>query len=257
MIPMIPKALRRFFSQSIRVLGVVSLGSGVMAAEVKPEEATKDAPFVNSLGMRFVPVPGTRLLVSVWETRVEDYQAFITAKPRVWPKPEFEQGSNHPAVMVTLQDGEAFCGWLSAQERRQYRLPTDEEWSMAEGLGKERGVTPEERNVRASGYPWGKVWPPVKGAGNYGPKLGVDDFSNTSPVGSFGANALGIFDLGGNVWEWCATKFTEKGEERAIRGGAWNVESDSGLRSSSRSGELSHARFSSLGFRCILVLPGK
>ena len=240
------------------VLGLGTFGVGVKAAEVKPEAATKDVPYVNSLGMRFVPVPGTRLLVSVWETRVEDYQAFIAAKPRVWPKPEFEQGANHPAVMVTLQDGEAFCGWLSAQEKRQYRLPTDEEWSMAVGLGKERGVTPEERNFKASGYPWGnKVWPPVKGAGNYGPKLAVDDFPKTSPVGSFGANALGIFDLGGNVWEWCATKFTEKGEERVMRGGAWNVESESGLRSSSRSGELSHARFSSLGFRCILVLPGK
>ena len=51
--------------------------------------ATKEHPFVNSLGMRFVPVPGTNVLFSVWETRVKDYQAFCDATGRSWEKPTF------------------------------------------------------------------------------------------------------------------------------------------------------------------------
>ena len=219
--------------------------------------ATKDAPFVNTIGMKFVPVPGTKVLFSVWETRVQDYELFVKETNRQWEKPDFAQDPTHPAVLVNWDEARAFCEWLKNKDHKQYRLPTDLEWSAAVGLLKERGTTPEERNFKASGYPWGKVWPPPRGAGNYGAKLGVDDFARTAPVGSFTANALGLHDLGGNVWEWVEDKYDEKKDERVMRGGGWNVEGESGLRSSSRSSDLPGMRYGSLGFRCVLVLPDK
>ena len=77
------------------------LGGSLMAAD-QPESVaggTKDTPYMNSLGMKFVPVPilggptgGQRVLFSVWDTRVQDYEVFLKETKREWPKPGFEQG---------------------------------------------------------------------------------------------------------------------------------------------------------------------
>jgi len=58
------------------------------------------------------------------------------------------------------------------------------------------------RSGIAEGYPWGPDFPPPPDAGNYHSRLKCGNFPETSPVGSFAPNKLGIFDLGGNVWEW-------------------------------------------------------
>ncbi len=90
-----------------------------------------------------------------------------------------------------------------------YRLPTDAEWNIAVGLTPERGSTPEKRMKTLTVWPWGHYWPPQAGDGNYDPALKVDTFSGTAPVGSFRPNAFGIYDLGGNVWEWCDDWYNE------------------------------------------------
>src|SRR2546430_1857817 len=156
--------------------------------------ASQERPYENSLGMKFVPVPGTGVLFSIWETRVKDYKVFVEAKNREWPKPSFQKTEEHPAVNVSWEDATAFCEWLTEQERtagrisakQSYRLPSDEEWSAAVGLEKEGGSTPKERDMKVQGvYPWGTKWPPPNGAGNYDPSLKVDDYENTSPAGGF------------------------------------------------------------------------
>ena len=101
-----------------------------------PSGATKERPLENSLGMRFVLVPGTSVLFSILETRVKDYQAFweATKKSRGllrslfwrWTEPAFRQTGDHPAVNVR-EDATAFCEWLSQREGQKYRLPTDHE----------------------------------------------------------------------------------------------------------------------------------
>jgi formylglycine-generating enzyme required for sulfatase activity len=98
------------------------------------------------------------------------------------------------------------CGKIKAGQK--YRLPTDAEWSVAVGLGKERGNTPREKSgLKKGGYLWGNYGPPRKGAGNYFGSLKVDKFYYTSPAGSFAANKLGLHDLGGNVYEWCEDRY--------------------------------------------------
>jgi len=196
------------------------------ASPLRPEEttdivpvtgvkATKDQPFVNLLGMKFVPVKitggpnaGQQVLFNVWETRVQDYRKYAEANNVVngeWNTPGFAQGDDHPVVNVSWDDATEFCKWLTKSDRNngeihstaKYRLPTDHEWSCAVGIGEREDAkaTPAHKSLNISDvYPWGTQWPPPKGAGNYSRQLEVDDYDRTSPVGSFSA----IHEIGHN-----------------------------------------------------------
>lgn len=225
--------------------------------------ATKEHPWENSLGMRFVPVSNTRVLFSIWETRVRDYAAHAKAQAggdTDWQTPGFEQGPAHPVAGVYWDDAQSFCRWLTQKERRariigknqRYRLPTDEEWSWAVGLPKETGTTPQEKDGKIQDhYPWGSQWPPPKGAGNYGPSLKVDEYKHTSPVGSFDPNAHGLYDMGGNVWEWCEDWYARDQKSHVLRGGSW-FEHVPGLLLSSRRNTPGY-RVNVVGFRVVLA----
>ncbi len=247
--------------------------------------ASRDHPWENSLGMKFVPVAGTTVLFGVWDVRVRDFRAFAQDragnggweyqkgsqpfilksddwKPRGWEygwnDPGFAQSDEHPVVCVSWEDAQAFCAWLTRKERVEgrigagqcYRLPTDAEWSVAVGLPTESGATPREKNVKIKGvYPWGREWPPPSGAGNYAgieardgdwPALrGIiesyrDAYARTSPVGSFKTNQYGLYDMGGNVWQWCEDWYDTDQKYRVLRGASWGNYNPDHLLSSSR-----------------------
>ena len=305
-----PALSRTAFISTFTVLValVASAPPFLTAKDSEPATATKDAPFINTLGMEFVPVPGTKVLFCRTETRVKDFEAYVkdtgykqegsigvmkvmkkedgTSKltwdldeKASWQKPGFEQGRSHPVVGVDWNEAREFCAWLSKKEGRAYRLPTDDEWSAAVGLGK---------------YPWGSAWPPPKDAGNYGdktfskslpgegwsgPLADYDDgAARTAPVASYAANRLGIFDLGGNVWQWCEDEYKasmndpdvlkeipalekEKASDgtalRVLRGASWYNGDPLKLRSSSRERNHPVGRSDNRGFRCVLVVSGR
>jgi formylglycine-generating enzyme required for sulfatase activity/serine/threonine protein kinase len=243
-------------------------------------------PWENGLGMRFAPLDGT-LLFSVWETRVQDYARFCRETSRAAPVVDLGQGPAHPVVNVNRDDAEAFCAWLTAYELaggrlhpgQRYRLPTDREWSRAVGLPDEPGDTPETRDGRMHGvYPWGKAWPPPEGVGNFADPSGKpsarnrsrraapaaggvgDPYVQTSPVGSFPANERGLFDMAGNVWEWCADAYKNSGALRhwgVLRGGSWADYGPGILQSSYRNVVPPTERDVIYGFRCVIDLqPG-
>jgi len=222
-------------------------------------------PWTNSLGMRFVPVPGTKVLFSIWDTRVKDYEVYAQTKSVAdasWKSPGFEQGPTHPVVCVTWEHAQGFCRWLSETERtagllsldQSYRLPTDAEWSVAVGLNEPAAGTPREKNIKIKGvYPWGAEWPPPAGAGNYAPSLKVDDYTYTSPVGSFAANRYGLYDMSGNVWQWCEDWYETDRQYRALRGGSWLVYDPFLLLSSCRGHGTPDFRNYGVGFRVVLA----
>ena len=219
-------------------------------------------PFTNSLGMKFVPVGEIRF--SVWETRVQDYVIFVQATGRRYEPTDFQQAPTHPIVKVNWFDAVAFCKWLTDKEhdenliedRQSYRLPTDREWSLAVGLQNEPGGTPQARDGKIKNeFPWGKQWPPPSGAGNYGisQKHGA-----TSTVGSFKPNSFGLFDLGGNVWEWVADTYkggtTATGRDWGVlRGGSWATMTKLEMQSSYRNVVDRNERDVIYGFRCVLA----
>ncbi len=223
---------------------------GVSVIPLSLSTATKERPRVNSLGMKFVPVAGTKVLFSVWETRVRDYEAFVKAKGLAWKKSS-EQGPTHPAERVSWHDAQAFCVWLSGKEGIEYRLPTDAEWSAAVSLRGEKGATPGDKHMKMAGFPWGGEWPPPEGAGNY-----MYTFNHTVeavPVGSFRANGFGIYDLGGNVVEWCEDRLGPRDEMRVLRGGSWSDTDQDRLKSSYRSSHWPTTDGSSFGFRVVMA----
>jgi formylglycine-generating enzyme required for sulfatase activity len=223
--------------------------------------ATKEQPLSNSLGMKFVAVPGTSVLMCVHETRNADYAAYAAAQSGVDEEWKEEAGSGkeqHPVVYVSYEDAEGFCRWLSAKEGKTYRLPTDAEWSAAVGLGKETGSTPKEKESNGSDdvFPWGSYFPPKAGDGNYDKSFVDDGYDETAPVMSFRANRLGLYDLGGNVYEWCQDWYDESQQSRVLRGASWNSDDRVALRSSYRGSGHPMNRNDNNGFRCVLVVAG-
>jgi serine/threonine protein kinase len=223
--------------------------------------ATKDAPLVNSLGMKFVPLPGTQVLMCIHETRNADYAAYAAVQSGIndaWRSKASGSKQQHPVVNMSYEDADGFCRWLSANEERTYRLPTDAEWSMAVGLQHETGNTPEEKaaNGPQDVFPWGSHYYPKSWEGNYSCS-GVDDgYGGTAPVMSFRANELGIFDLGGNVFEWCQDSYNNYREFGVLRGASFDNDQRAHLLSSYRANALPSFRNDRCGFRIVLLIPG-
>lgn len=224
------------------------------------------AVFHNSLLMPFVPVPGTTVLFCMWEVRVRDYAAFAGENPAVesaWQELtwlDYQQTPNDPVVNVSWWEAKAFCGWLSTRERVAYRLPTAEEWSLAVGMGNAHsGIEGGEVQT----YPWGNQWPPPVRAGNYaGEEVRRFGFRNidgywdphlfTAPVGSYRPNQYGIFDLGGNVWEWCDDSIAGFPGGRSLRGGSWFDSEPKDLRSGKCNWQAPDHRSDTVGFRIVV-----
>jgi formylglycine-generating enzyme required for sulfatase activity len=128
------------------------------------------------------------------------------------------------------------------------------EWSQAAGLTGEAGATPVARDGKVKGvYPWGKEWPPGIGAGNYAANVTYDDWEKTAPVGSFRPNKQGVYDLGGNVWEWCADSGDSSGKNRVLRGGSWSGYNTRSLLASYRRYLPPAERKNESGFRIVLA----
>lgn len=232
-----------------------------------------DGQWENSLGMKFVPVPGAKVLFSVWETRVRDYAYYAAANRGV--DTNWWDWDDLPVVNVNWNDAHAFCKWLTSKERgegslgedQKYRLPTDEEWSWAIGIGDREGSgTPKAKNSKLAGvYPWGTQWPPKQPVGNFADQSArqiskgwsvikgyTDGYMSTSPVGQFVSNN-GLFDLSGNVWEWCEDKYDGTAGGPVLRGGSWKDGSPEMLLSSARISFTPDRRDAECGFRCVLV----
>lgn len=190
---------------------------------------------------------------------------------------------NHPVVYVTWNDAVAFCKWLSETEHHTYRLPTEAEWEYAcRGGGENRycfGSDPEEL-VRYGNIADGDrkaVFPRVRLAkvDEQGKRTSAaipypflarrDGYAWTAPVGKFLPNPFGLYDMHGNVWEWCSDHYAgdyykqspvddpkgpATGAARTARGGGFSgtaVEA----RCSNRIGVFPSDRHYFLGFRVL------
>ncbi|MGB9274426.1 MAG: SUMF1/EgtB/PvdO family nonheme iron enzyme [Terrimicrobiaceae bacterium] len=292
------RAMRLFLSVVIGVVAGVSL-------PLCAQDVFNAAGYTDRLGMKFVPVPGTQVLFSAYETRVKDFRTFVEETGYVhmretededsrmwsvdrdgekqrghsWEDPGFRQTDDHPVVGVSWYDAKAFCEWLTLRERaagrlppdREYRLPTDHEWSVAVGLDEDPSKSPEEKDGKITdAYPqgnWPEGQPPPQGAGNYaGMEINDehwpeqfswierynDGYARTASGGSFKPSQFGLYDMGGNVWEWCEDEYRPGESPRVLRGASWRGVDRVILLSSNRNRDLPGIRRDNLGYRCVV-----
>ena len=231
--------------------------------------------------------------ISKYEVTNREYLVFVEATGRhqpEWRDPQskyhYESGSDnfykklgaalydpdYPVVGVSWYDAEAYCEWKSQQTGTKFRLPTEAEWELAA-----RGAETKHK------FSWGNSAPqPAKGGNIADESLKAvyadlrmiwraynDNFIYTAPVGKFGANVYGLYDMTGNVWEWCNDWYGENeyqrrmdnnptgpatGKEKAIRGGSWS-DTPEKLRVAFRRGMPPAFRSNNLGFRVVTVAP--
>ena len=169
---------------------------------------------------------------------------------------------------VSWNDAVAFCRWLSRLEGREYRLPTEAEWEYSCRAGSSRE------------YTFGDDAEQVVGFGNVADASLKTMFSNattvrsndgsifTTRVGSFRSNEFGLYDMHGNVFEWCSDWYGDyptssvvdpvgpvTGSRRVFRGGCWDFGA-AYCRSASRGRRYPSDRYFNLGFRVALSSSG-
>lgn len=241
----------------------------------------------NSIGMKLVSIPAGEFLMGSPDSdhmahshekpqhRVRITQSFSLGQTEVtqsqwksvmgtepWKdEDDAQKGVDYPATSVTWDDASEFCRKLSAKEGKSYRLPTEAEWEYACRGGTQTRYSFGDDESQLSDHGWF--------SGN------ADDVNEKYPhrVGQKKANPFGLYDMHGNVEEWCNDWYVFEenyykqsrvddpngpleGVGRVQRGGSWYLPAEY-CRSASRSANTQGAYFSYQGFRVVLSPSGK
>ena len=190
--------------------------------------------------------------IAVTETTNAQYARFLKATghpaPLYWQDQNLN-GPNQPVVGVTWDDAVAFCQWLTQVTGVTHPLPTEAQWEAAARGG-----------LTGQPFPWGSEAPDAGGVHRANFRhdgTAKDSFLFTAPVGSFPANGYGLYDMAGNVSEWCLDQYKpaasgpfKPGLLRLLKGGSWLSQARD-LRPAARQSASPHYADGYIGFRVV------
>jgi formylglycine-generating enzyme required for sulfatase activity len=202
-------------------------------------------------------------------TTLEDGKSGIK-EGRSWRDPGYPQTGSHPAACVSWNDAKAYLSWLAKKIGKDYRLLSEAEWEYAARATTTRGSgsrysfgEDDSEMCRYGNVADRTARQTVPGAGSWTVFPCSDGYAYAAPVGIFAANAFGLFDVYGNVWEWTEDCYNGSysgapadgvawtaGEcdHRVIRGGMWGS-SPASVRSARRFKDQTITRSQDIGFR--------
>ncbi len=204
--------------------------------------------------------------LDIKEVTVFEFRQFCNATRRKMPKQPEWSSNNHPVVNVTWYQAKAYAKWAGK------RLPTEAEWEFAARGGENSGLRYSYQESNFYGNHYGNVADESirRLKGRFPSVEGYDDgYEYTAPVGSFISNTFGVFDMDGNVLEWCSDWYSKsyykqspaenpkgpaQGRYKVIRGGSWN-RSGKYLRVTYRTFYHPKVQFNFVGFRCAKDAP--
>jgi formylglycine-generating enzyme required for sulfatase activity len=159
------------------------------------------------------------------------------------PGSDLDGRRNHPVVHVSWHDAAAFCAWSGT------RLPTEAEWEYAARGGLDQARYPWGDELTPGGEHRCNIW-----QGRF-PVLDTaeDGFAGTAPVDAFAPNGFGLYNVAGNVWEWCADWFDGTQRSRAMRGGSYLCHESycNRYRVAARTANTPDSSVGNLGFRVV------
>lgn len=166
------------------------------------------------------------------------------------PSSDISDRMNHPVVHISWNDAVAYCKWAGK------RLPTEMEWEYAARGGLEQKKYPWGNELTPNGKHMCNIW-----QGQF-PNINKkeDGFIGTAPVDAFPPNGYGLYNVSGNVWEWCQNSFYTNTYQvmypdvrKAMRGGSFLCHESycNRYRVAARSSNTPDSSSSNLGFRCV------
>jgi formylglycine-generating enzyme required for sulfatase activity len=165
-----------------------------------------------------------------------------------WRKPEGRQSNvdgrmDHPVVHVSWNDAQAYCAWAGK------RLPSEAEWEYAARGGLEGSVFPWGDELEPGGEHRMNVWQGLFPSEN----TVADGYYGTCPVDAFPPNGHGLYNVTGNVWEWCADRYSPDLPNRSTRGGSYLCHHSYCLRYrvAARNSMEPDSSTGNTGFRCV------
>lgn len=159
------------------------------------------------------------------------------------PDSSIKNKHDHPVTHVSWNDAQAYCQWAGM------RLPTEVEWEFTARGGLEQKLYPWGDELTPGGIHQCNIW-----QGDFPNKNTKEDgYVGTAPVSSFPANGYGLYNVAGNVWEWCADLFNKQDGTRVIRGGSYLCHHSycNRYRVAARTANTPDSSTGNTGFRCV------